>query len=260
MDTRGQGSAWGGGGGTADPQGGAPAYPGFMTRGIDAPENYYYRRVFTDGVRAVEAARSHPLTDPARTVVLGGNLSDASELSIVTTVLGSAYEPLRRSGARSGDGVYVTGTLGGPGRAIAALAAGREADVPARASFAHPTPRIREALWLADRGASAAIDISDGLAADLAHLAAASEVTIDIDVERIQTIDGADWRNALASGEEYELVVTSPRELDCGEFARVFGLPLTRIGVVTAGDSASSVVLRANGERVANPPGHDHFS
>jgi thiamine-monophosphate kinase len=196
----------------------------------------------------------------ARTVVLGGNLSDANELSIVTTVLGSAYEPLRRSGARSGDGVYVTGTLGGPGRAIAALAAGREADVPARASFAHPTPRIREALWLADRGASAAIDISDGLAADLAHLAAASEVTIDIDVERIQTIDGADWRNALASGEEYELVVTSPRELDCGEFARVFGLPLTRIGVVTAGDSASSVVLRANGERVANPPGHDHFS
>lgn len=64
MDTRGQGSAWGGGGGTADPVGGAPAYPGFMTRGIDAPENYYYRRVFTDAVRAVEAARSHPWPIP----------------------------------------------------------------------------------------------------------------------------------------------------------------------------------------------------
>jgi cephalosporin-C deacetylase len=51
--------------------GGAPAYPGFMTRGIDAPENYYYRRVFTDAVRAVEAARSHPLTDASRTAVLG---------------------------------------------------------------------------------------------------------------------------------------------------------------------------------------------
>jgi cephalosporin-C deacetylase len=73
MDTRGQGSAWGGGGGTPDPVGGAPAYPGFMTRGIDAPENYYYRRVFTDGVRAVEAARSHPLVDPARTVALGAS-------------------------------------------------------------------------------------------------------------------------------------------------------------------------------------------
>lgn len=73
MDTRGQGSAWGGGGGTADPVGGTPAYPGFMTRGLDAPENYYYRRVFTDAVRAVEAARSHPLTDPSRTVALGAS-------------------------------------------------------------------------------------------------------------------------------------------------------------------------------------------
>ncbi|MGW2962438.1 acetylxylan esterase [Streptomyces sp. NPDC001220] len=73
MDTRGQGSAWGGGGGTADPVGGAPAFPGFMTRGVDAPENYYYRRVYTDAVRAIEAARSHPLTDAARTVALGAS-------------------------------------------------------------------------------------------------------------------------------------------------------------------------------------------
>ncbi|MFE0677152.1 acetylxylan esterase [Streptomyces sp. NPDC058867] len=73
MDTRGQGSAWGGGGATADPVGGAPSFPGFMTRGIDAPENYYYRRVFTDAVRAVEAARSHPLTDASRTSVIGAS-------------------------------------------------------------------------------------------------------------------------------------------------------------------------------------------
>ncbi|MFJ2814819.1 acetylxylan esterase [Streptomyces sp. NPDC091279] len=73
MDTRGQGSAWGGGGATADPVGAGPAYPGFMTRGLDAPENYYYRRVFADAVRAVEAARSHPATDASRTVVLGAS-------------------------------------------------------------------------------------------------------------------------------------------------------------------------------------------
>jgi cephalosporin-C deacetylase len=82
MDTRGQGSAWGGGGGTADPVGAAPAYPGFMTRGIDAPENYYYRRVFTDAVRAVEAARSHPLTDAARTVVLGASQGGGISLAV----------------------------------------------------------------------------------------------------------------------------------------------------------------------------------
>ncbi|MFF8971938.1 acetylxylan esterase [Streptomyces sp. NPDC014995] len=82
MDTRGQGSAWGGGGATADPVGGGPAYPGFMTRGIDAPENYYYRRVFTDAVRAVEAARSHPLADPARTVVTGASQGGGISIAV----------------------------------------------------------------------------------------------------------------------------------------------------------------------------------
>lgn len=71
MDTRGQGSGWGGGGDTADPVGSGPAAPGFMTRGIDAPETYYYRRLFTDGVRAVETLRSHPRVDAARVAVTG---------------------------------------------------------------------------------------------------------------------------------------------------------------------------------------------
>ncbi|HEY8982951.1 MAG TPA: acetylxylan esterase [Streptomyces sp.] len=85
MDTRGQGGAWGGGG-TPDPVGAGPAYPGFVTRGIDAPENYYYRRVFTDGVRAVEAARSHPLADASRTVVLGGSQGGAISIAVAGLV------------------------------------------------------------------------------------------------------------------------------------------------------------------------------
>jgi len=73
MDTRGQGSAWGVGD-TPDPDDpGAPAHPGSMTKGILSPETYYYRRVFTDAVRAVEAARSHPDVDPARVVVTGAS-------------------------------------------------------------------------------------------------------------------------------------------------------------------------------------------
>ncbi|MEU9620883.1 acetylxylan esterase [Streptomyces sp. NPDC048155] len=70
MDTRGQGSGWLVGD-TADPVGSAPSYPGFVTRGIEDPHAFYYRRVFTDAVRAVEAARSHPLTDAARTAAVG---------------------------------------------------------------------------------------------------------------------------------------------------------------------------------------------
>jgi cephalosporin-C deacetylase len=70
MDTRGQGAGWAGGG-TPDPVGSGSSFPGFMTRGIEDPADYYYRRVFTDAVRAVEAARAHPLTDASRTAVTG---------------------------------------------------------------------------------------------------------------------------------------------------------------------------------------------
>lgn len=72
MDTRGQGSGWAPGD-TPDPVGSAPSFPGFMTRGIEDPHDFYYRRVFTDAVRAVEAARSHPLTDAERTAVVGAS-------------------------------------------------------------------------------------------------------------------------------------------------------------------------------------------
>ena len=74
MDVRGQGSTWRAGD-TPDPDGGSATgqVPGFATRGIADPETYYYRRLITDAVRAVEAARAHPLVDPARIVVNGGS-------------------------------------------------------------------------------------------------------------------------------------------------------------------------------------------
>ncbi|MEU9212334.1 acetylxylan esterase [Streptomyces sp. NPDC048415] len=81
MDTRGQASAWGGGD-TPDPVGSTPSFPGFMTRGVEDPENYYYRRLFTDAVRAVEAARSHPLVDDARTAALGGSQGGGITLAV----------------------------------------------------------------------------------------------------------------------------------------------------------------------------------
>lgn len=73
MDTRGQGSAWGTGGVTADPHGSGPATPGFMTRGIDDPRGYYYRRVYTDAVLAIDALRSLDRVDAARVAVCGGS-------------------------------------------------------------------------------------------------------------------------------------------------------------------------------------------
>jgi cephalosporin-C deacetylase len=81
MDTRGQGSGWSRGD-TPDPWGGGPQQRGVMTKGIEDPETYYYRRLFTDAVRAVDAARTLPGVDPERVVVLGGSQGGAMALAV----------------------------------------------------------------------------------------------------------------------------------------------------------------------------------
>ncbi|GII57730.1 acetylxylan esterase [Planotetraspora thailandica] len=81
MDTRGQGGAWAGGN-TPDPVGAGPSYPGFMTRGIDDRQTYFYRRVFTDAVRAVEAVRAVDLVDPARVGVVGASQGGGIALAV----------------------------------------------------------------------------------------------------------------------------------------------------------------------------------
>lgn len=86
MDTRGQGSRWGNGGDTPDPVGSTPAAPGFMTRGILDPHDHYYRRVFTDGVRAVEAVRSVPGVDTTRVAVTGGSQGGGITLAVAGLV------------------------------------------------------------------------------------------------------------------------------------------------------------------------------
>jgi thiamine-monophosphate kinase len=197
--------------------------------------------------------------DAAGTHILGGNVSASDLLCLTTTVLGAVFAPLTRSGMRPGDIIYVTGRFGGPAAAGAAWSSGREPAPAHRGRFAHPIARLREARWLADRGATAAVDISDGLAADLEHVAVASGVGADVDLDCLPLIEGAtDPLQAAASGEEYELLIASPAELNTVEFERAFDLPLTAIGrATTRGDGAT---FRRGRERVAKPSGYDHLS
>ena len=83
MDTRGQGSTWQQGD-TPDliPDGSSPHFPGFMTLGVLDPQTYYYRRVFTDAVRALEAAKQHPLVDAQRLIVTGGSQGGGITLAV----------------------------------------------------------------------------------------------------------------------------------------------------------------------------------
>ncbi|ATL32381.1 acetylxylan esterase [Streptomyces formicae] len=86
MDTRGQGSGGWAQGDTPDPVGSGPAHPGYLTRGIEDPHAYYYRRVFVDAVRAVEAVRAHPLVDAGRIAALGASQGGGITLAVAGLV------------------------------------------------------------------------------------------------------------------------------------------------------------------------------
>lgn len=189
--------------------------------------------------------------------ILGGDMTAGRDLAITLTVIGRAANPLSRSGAKPGDAVYVTGRFGGPATALKALREGERPDPVSRFRFAHPVPRIREAIWLAEHNAHAAIDVSDGLLADVQHLAHASEVRITLDLDPLPTMSGMSQVDAARSGEEYELVVTAPHGLESAAFEEEFGLPLTNIGQVQAGKPG--VLALAAGERVSSFGGFSHF-
>jgi thiamine-monophosphate kinase len=174
----------------------------------------------------------------ANTPIIGGNISLGTELSLTLTVLGSTTHPLTRSGAQVGDILFATGLFGGPGAALRSLQSGENPAAAHWERFVSPTPRLREAHWLVEHGARAGIDISDGLLADAAHLARASEVTILIDATAIPCVVGVSADEAMASGEEYELLVAVPVErataMNVRAFRDVYGIPLSAIGVCKA--------------------------
>ena len=114
MDVRGQGSGYAGGGATPDPVGSGPSHPGFLTRGIEDPHAYVYRRVFTDAVRAVEAVRRVAFVDPGRVGVVGASQGGGIALAVAGLVpdLGAAHFQapflcdIRRAVRITGSGPY----------------------------------------------------------------------------------------------------------------------------------------------------------
>ena len=193
----------------------------------------------------------------AGATIVGGDTSAGGELNLTVTVIGIAQRPLGRQGARVGDRIYVTGELGGSLSALRVLQRGGRPIPEHFQRFARPTPRLREAQWLAAHGANAAIDISDGVLADVSHIAAASNVRIRVEIESLPVVNDVDPRHAAQSGEEYELVVAAPESLDREAFEREFGLRLTVMGEVTEGDAGLSATFK--GAPVDLTRGYDHF-
>ncbi len=207
----------------------------------------------TDGIG--EAAEAF------RTLIVGGNITRGAQLSLTITVLGAVETPLRRSTVQPGDALYVTGDLGASASALRQLLAGAQPSELHRRRFARPVPRLAEAQWLRAHGATAGIDISDGLVAEMQHLAAASGVRIVLDASAVPVAHGASRDDALGGGEEYELLIAG-RGLDTDIFAREYGLSLTSIARARAPMAGEGPGVDVVGlpDRVAPGGGRDHLS
>ena len=179
--------------------------------------------------------------------IVGGDISEGTDLALTVAMIGTLPgRAVTRTGARPGDLVCVTGALGGAAAGLALLRAGstRElSDAAGRllARQLEPTPRIAEGVLLAELGATAMIDVSDGLIADLVHLLDASGVGCDIDASAVpvdpdilaagSSPEEDATRFALAGGEDFELLFT----LSPGDLAEVRAAldAVTPIGTIT---------------------------
>jgi thiamine-monophosphate kinase len=199
--------------------------------------------------------------------LVGGNLARGSEVSIAITAIGEVApgRAVLRSGAGPGDRIVVTGRLGGSaaGLRLASKRGGWSADErDAIVRHDRPTPRVGEAAVLARHGATAMIDLSDGLALDLARLCRASGVGATIRIRGVPADPLAEPGEVLGGGEDYELVATLPGDDAVGvaasQLRELFGVALTEIGSIMEGEGVQAV--DADGRsRPLDPAGWDHF-
>jgi thiamine-monophosphate kinase len=253
---------------------GARPVAAFLSLGLPSELSRQWLDRFFDGFFA--------LADAHKTLLAGGDLAE-SPIPVADIVLTGAVprgKALLRSGARPGDLLYVTGKLGGAAAGLAQLkrlaasqtARGRRTGQPRPENIPHslrdtlaphlyPQPRLVQGQWLMRRGlATAAIDISDGLSIDLAHLCEESRVSVRLESATLPIYPAATLKQALHGGEDYELLFTAPPSARIPR--RIAGIAITHIGrIVRARAGISQITLITDREsKLIRPHGWQHFS
>ena len=170
-------------------------------------------------------------------VALIGGDTTASTGGITINVTAIGRAPVsrikRRSEARPGDAIFVTGALGGSAAGLQDILDGR-CDTPLAKLHRNPQPRVAEGAWLGARPeVHAMMDLSDGLASDLCHILERSHCGAAVETTRIPVAEGADVRLAVCGGEDYELLFTADAgeaERLTGDFLAAFGLSIACVG------------------------------
>jgi len=213
------------------------------------------------------------LAEQFEVAIVGGNVSNAPLIAINITVLGStksqAEHILTRSTAKAGEKIAVTGYLGTAAAGLEVLTKQNQTDSEANArlkkAFLQPYPRIAEGQLLVEQGVKTAIDISDGLIADLNHICNASQVSARIEVDRvpIEPLVKANFSDkalklALAGGEDYELLFTASTDV-IDKVKKAVSCPVTLIGEITAGKPGTTLIDSQGNPFDLGKAGWDHF-
>jgi thiamine-monophosphate kinase len=217
---------------------------------------------FLDGFLALAAKHQIPLA--------GGDMAQ-SPVPVADIVLLGAVprgKALLRSGARPGELIYVTGTLGGAAAGLALLgqmksrsAALLKKNADRLTPHLWPQPRIQQGLWLQRRGAvTAAIDISDGLSTEIGHICDESGVAAEVNASALPIHPGAILEQALHGGEDYELLFTAPAHARMPK--RIGGVSVTCIGKIVKWHPGQTRVTlaTATGRHPLVQHGWEHFS
>ncbi len=190
-------------------------------------------------------------------VPLAGGDTASSPSGVLADIVVLGFVPrggaILRSGAKRGDGIYVTGELGGSAAVLKALHSGRKLNPRAHPAHFFPMPRLAAGKLLRERRlASAMIDLSDGLSTDLAHICDESRVGAVVYADRLPA--ATDLRLALHGGEDYELLFTSARPVP----RHIAGLAVTCIGEIVR-ERGITLVDIAGRRRRLRAEGWEHF-
>jgi thiamine-monophosphate kinase len=231
--------------------------PRFVLASGGAPEPETALRCFEGVLEACERFGVYPL---------GGDTTRADALTVDVAILGElATQPVLRSGARPGDFLAVTGELGASAAGILALEHSMTGPQRLIRRCLRPEPRLEAGRIAARLGATAMIDLSDGLASDVRHVCDRSGVgcIVDLDLlpfkddtrELAESLERDPDLLAATGGEEYELLICAPWSV-LDALANSVEIPLTVIGEMTEGD----VVFERGDERVEGLSGWNHFT
>jgi len=242
--------------------GGAPRY---ALVSLALPPDTEVDNVTTLYTGLLELAKKYKVT------IVGGDISNAPMVIVNVTVLGSnpRKQILTRSSAQAGELIAVTGYLGAAAAGLEMLTKKLKFEPKAAARFKQaffkPTPRIAEGQLLVEQGVKTAIDISDGLVADLNQICKASKVGARIDANRVpvEPMVKAGFGDralelALAGGEDYELLFTAKAEV-IARIKKADPCPVTAIGEITAGQGVTVIDRRGKPLKMTGA-GWEHFS